>query len=91
MRRTYGQEQEIFIDYYDDVRDVLDDRQKGVLLDLLVNNAKGEEQESDDAMVMMAYRFMRNGIKRVEERYQQKCEANRENVNKRWNKKGEKL
>lgn len=90
MRRTYGQEQEIFIDYYDAVRDVLDDRQKGVLLDLLVNNAKGEEQESDDAMVMMAYRFMRNGIKRVEERYQQKCEANRENVNKRWNKQGEK-
>ena len=84
---TYGAEKEMFIDSYNAVRDDLSHEQKGVLLDLLVDYANTDgSTKTDDPAVKTAYRFIASKMKRVTERYQKQCEANRRNANKRWGK-----
>lgn len=84
-KRSYGEEQEMFIDYYNAVRNVLDNAQRGILLDLMVDFLEnGELQNIDDNLVAMAFCFIKNGLERVTERYERRRETNRKNVNKRW-------
>lgn len=84
---TYGDEQAYFIESYNAVRDDLTMEQKGILLDLLVDYVNGDgDTKTEDKAVKMAYRFIANRMRKVQERYLKKCETNRENVNKRWGK-----
>ena len=75
----------MFIELYEAVRDTLNSDQRGLLLDRMVDSLKGLPYPTvDDQCVYMAFKFIENGMKRVNERYKKKCEINRENIMKRW-------
>ena len=49
----------------------------------------GEDLETDDGMINMAYQVLRNAFDRDAEKYQATCERNRENQRRRWERKKE--
>ena len=82
---SYGEEQVMFIDYYKAIRPSLDNSQRGVLLDLLVDYLESKQQPAiDDPLIKMSFGFLRNGLDRVTERYEKRRKTNQKNVNKRW-------
>ena len=82
---TYKNAQAIFVDFYQTVRDDLSISQKGYLLDYLVDfGVKKPDPQIEDALVRIAYKYIKSGIEKAEKRYMARCEVNRENVNKRW-------
>jgi|GEM_PF-6394644 len=70
---------------YDSIKDLsLED--KGLLFDAIFHYAKtGEEQEQLSPVTKIAFSFIRNTMDYDSEKYQKRCEKNRESVCKRWN------
>jgi len=62
----------------------LSDEQAGKLIKCLMSN--GDASHIDDGMVRVAHASLITTINRDNEKYEQRCEKNRENVNIRWNK-----
>ncbi len=75
----------IYIEEYEKCSDILSVKQKAELLDALVAYGKtGELYTGKSKIVLMAFRFIVSSIQRTNEKYQQKCAANKNNANKRW-------
>ena len=65
---------------------MLDDRQAGLLFKALFEFVINEKEASLEGMTAMAYAVMRNAIDRDGKKWEEKCRANSENINKRWSK-----
>lgn len=68
----------------------LTDQQLGQLTRALFIYARDGEQIQLEPVVRMAFSFIKDNIDRNSEKYQKKCERNRENIRKRWQKKNTK-
>lgn len=64
----------------------LTDEQLGQLTRALFIYARDGEVIKLDPVVRMAFVFIKDKIDRNQQKYQKKCERNRENIRKRWNK-----
>ena len=65
----------------------MDDTQRGKLFLWIMEYAQyGVIPEIEDAMLGMAWDVVKPAIDLDTERYEAKCERNRENIQKRWNK-----
>lgn len=64
----------------------LTDEQLGQLTRALFIYARDGEIIKLDPVVRMAFVFIKDKIDRNQQKYQKKCERNRENIRKRWNK-----
>lgn len=64
----------------------LTDEQLGQLTRALFTYARDGEIIKLDPVVRMAFVFIKDKIDRNQQKYQKKCERNRENIRKRWNK-----
>ena len=65
--------------------DMLTDEQAGVLIKALLRYSKtGEQLESTDGMVKMAFSFMSAQIDRDGAKWERTCEKRREAIKKRW-------
>ena len=64
----------------------LTDEQLGQLTRALFVYARDGEVIKLDPVVRMAFVFIKDKIDRNQQKYQKKCERNRENIRKRWNK-----
>ena len=64
----------------------LTDEQLGQLTRALFVYARDGEVIKLDPIVRMAFVFIKDKIDRNQQKYQKKCERNRENIRKRWNK-----
>ena len=65
----------------------LTDQQLGQLTRALFIYARDGEQIQLEPVVRMAFAFIKDNIDRNADKYREKCERNRENIRKRWNKK----
>lgn len=65
----------------------LTDQQLGQLTRALFIYARDGEQIQLEPVVRMAFSFIKDNIDRNADKYQKKCERNRENIRKRWEKK----
>lgn len=80
----------IFIEDYENVMDELNDQQKGLLLDSLIEYGKENIKPTlGDPLVRMAFNMCKGGIDRAAKSYEKRCERNRENAIKRWQKERE--
>lgn len=77
-----------FILYTSDYQliDGLTDEQLGQLTRALFIYARDGEVINLEPVVRMAFVFIKDKIDRNQQKYQKKCERNRENIRKRWNK-----
>lgn len=64
----------------------LTDEQLGQLIRALFTYARDGEVINLEPVVRMAFAFIKDKIDRNQAKYQKKCERNRENIRKRWNK-----
>ena len=64
----------------------LTDEQLGQLTRALFIYARDGEVINLEPVVRMAFVFIKDKIDRNKQKYQKKCERNRENIRKRWNK-----
>lgn len=64
----------------------LTDEQLGQLTRALFIYARDDEVINLEPVVRMAFVFIKDKIDRNQQKYQKKCERNRENIRKRWNK-----
>ena len=64
----------------------LTDEQLGQLTRALFIHARDGEVINLEPVVRMAFVFIKDKIDRNQQKYQKKCERNRENIRKRWNK-----
>ncbi len=64
----------------------LTDAQMGQLTRALFIYVRDGEQIQLEPVVRMAFVFIKDKIDRNQQKYQKKCECNRENIRKRWNK-----
>lgn len=64
----------------------LTDEQLGQLTRALFIYARDGEVINLEPVVRMAFSFIKDKIDRNQQKYQKKCERNRENIRKRWNK-----
>lgn len=64
----------------------LTDEQLGQLTRALFIYARDGEVINLEPVVRMAFVFIKDKIDRNQQKYQKKCERNRENIRKRWNK-----
>lgn len=64
----------------------LTDQQLGQLTRALFIYARDGEQIQLEPVVRMAFSFIKDNIDRNADKYQKKCERNRENIRKRWQK-----
>ena len=64
----------------------LTDEQLGQLTRALFTYARDGEVIKLEPVVRMAFVFIKDKIDRNQQKYQKKCERNRENIRKRWNK-----
>lgn len=64
----------------------LTDEQLGQLTRALFIYARDGEVINLEPVVLMAFVFIKDKIDRNQQKYQKKCERNRENIRKRWNK-----
>lgn len=72
---------------YESVRKILTQAQKGDLLDALMNfGDTGETYTGDDPLVGMAFNIFSASISRIRDKYVERCERNKENARKRWEK-----
>jgi len=68
------------------VLDKLTDEQAGQLFKAISDYQNGKDLELD-VLIDLVFEPFRNNFVRDEAKYKDKCEKNRDNVNKRWNKK----
>ena len=73
----------LYIDQYPPIAR-LSLEQKGMLLDAFFVFNEGKEAVFDDPVVEMAFAFFRQSFERDTERYERKCQKNRDNVSKRY-------
>lgn len=67
--------------------DMLSDQQAAALIRALLSYASnGEQLETEDGMLKIAFSFMSQQIDRDAEKYKAKCDRNAENAKKRWEK-----
>ena len=64
----------------------LTDEQLGQLIRALFTYARDGKVIKLEPVVRMAFAFIKDKIDRNQQKYQKKCERNRENIRKRWNK-----
>jgi hypothetical protein len=65
----------------------LTDAQLGQLTRHMLSFAKtGEEPNIEDPIVKLSFAFIKDDMERNKRKYEEKCERNRENIRKRWNK-----
>ena len=65
--------------------DMLSDQQAAALIRALLSYAiNGEQLETEDGMLKIAFSFMSQQIDRDAEKYKAKCDRNAENAKKRW-------
>ena len=64
----------------------LADEQLGQLIRALFTYARDGKVIKLEPVVRMAFAFIKDKIDRNQQKYQKKCERNRENIRKRWNK-----
>lgn len=65
--------------------DMLSDQQAAALIRALLSYAEsGEQLETEDGMLKIAFSFMSQQIDRDAEKYKAKCDRNAENAKKRW-------
>lgn len=74
----------LYLDQYEPIKD-LSDSQKGQLLDAMFRYHNDIKFELSDPFVKMAFSFFKETFKRDSDKYLKRCEKNRENVRKRWN------
>ena len=74
----------LYVQQYEAIKNLpLED--KGILLDAIFHYAKtGEELEKLSPVSKMAFFFIRNAIDIDSEKYQKRCQKNKENVRIRW-------
>lgn len=75
----------LYFDQYEPLED-LTDEQCGQLLKAMFAKFQGHDFEFTDPMVKMAYKFFETSFKRDAEKYVNKCEKMRANINKRHQK-----
>lgn len=73
----------LYTSYYS-IIEGLSDAQLGQLMRALFLYARDGEQIQLEPVVRMAFAFIKDNIDRNTEKYQKKCERNRENIRKRW-------
>lgn len=73
----------IYTEYREQI-DLLNNEQKGILLDSLLRYQDGDELPEMDGMVQMCFSFIKARMDRDAKAYEEKCEKNRANVQKRW-------
>jgi hypothetical protein len=75
----------LYLDQYEPIQS-LTDKQKGILFDALFVYQSGKEPVLKDQVIKMAFGFFKQTFERDRAKYLKRCEKNRENINKRWNK-----
>ncbi len=76
----------LYIDQYEPIKN-LTLEQKGELLEAMFSYNLSHEVKINDPIVKMAFSFFEQTFKRDCAKYLKRCEKNKENINKRWNKK----
>lgn len=77
----------IYDSEYRNMRDILSQRQKGDLLDALMDfGCEGEIYAGDDQMVKLAFGLLSATVQREQEKYRATCERNAAKARKRWEK-----
>ncbi|MFR8116871.1 MAG: DUF6291 domain-containing protein [Clostridia bacterium] len=71
----------IYLDYQEQF-ELLSDEQAGQLIKAIIKYEKTGEITELDGMVKMAFSFIKTQLDRDREKYQAKCEKNRENAKK---------
>ena len=73
--------------YHEDIDalESLTDEQMGRLVRLICSYSKGEDVKPDKDL-LIAFAFISQKIRRDAEKYEERCEKNRQSINKRWNK-----
>jgi len=74
----------IYLDYQEQF-DLLSDEEAGILIKAIIKYEKTQEVPRLNGMVKMAFSFIKTQLDRDREKYQEKCEKNKENARKRWN------
>lgn len=73
----------LYTSYYAIIEE-LTDEQLGQLTRAIFRYARDREVISLEPVVKMAFSFIKDNIDRNSDKYQKKCERNRENIRKRW-------
>ncbi len=86
--KNYHRDNKSFMVYkeWGEYINMLDDRQAGLLFKALFEFVINEKEATLEGMTAMAYAVMRNTIDRDGKKWEEKCRANSENINKRWSK-----
>lgn len=74
----------IYLDYEEQFN-LLSNEEIGILMKAIIQYEKTKEIPILDGMVKMAFSFIKTQLDRDREKYQEKCEKNKENARKRWN------
>lgn len=83
-----AQDKQSFILYCDLIHMVnkLSDEKAGKLFKHVLAYVNDQYPETDDPLIEIAFEPIKQSLKRDLRKYEKKCERNRENINKRWNK-----
>ena len=74
----------IYLDYEEQFN-LLSNEEAGILIKAIMQYEKTGEIVKLDGMVKMAFSFIKTQLDRDREKYQEKCEKNKNNARKRWN------
>lgn len=76
----------IYLDYNEQFK-LLSDEELGKLIRVIMQYEKTGEEPSLDGVLKMAFSFIKTQLDRDREKYEKKCEKNKENARKRWEEK----
>jgi len=75
----------LYLDQYEPIKN-LTSEQKGKLLDVLFLYNLGEDPIIEDPIINLVFGFFKTTFDRDTDKYLKRCDKNRENIRKRWNK-----
>jgi len=64
----------------------LSNEQAGKLIKHIYDYVNDKNPQTDDIIIKVAFSPIKSQLKRDLKKYEDKCNKNRENINKRWNK-----
>ena len=76
----------IYLDYEEQFN-LLSNEEIGILIRAIIEYEKTKQVPKLEGAVKMAFSFIKAQLDRDREKYNKKCEKNKENIGKRWNKK----
>lgn len=76
---------QLYYDACENMCESLTDDQIGKIMRAIIQlEIHGEETEFDDPLLRFIYNNFKSSLERNNEKYEHRCEVNRQNANKRW-------